>query len=180
MTIEQTLILAGLCSLSAGGLVLFLTYHRWYVPLRVLRKVERLRREEAAGTPPSPRDYHYAISFDSECFTVADLRSRKPEPIVMRWADICRATAFKRDLFAVDCICLFLARADGTGVEVDEEMARWKSFVEALPQHLPGCRSWPGWFSMVAFPAFAANETQIYDRTGLEMRSCRVTKESRT
>jgi hypothetical protein len=162
MTIEQALLLAAVCSLSVGGLVLFFSYRRWYLPLRAKLKVERLRREEAAGVPPSPRDYHYAILFDAETFTVTDLRGREPESTVMRWAEICRATAFKRDLFAVDCICLCLARADGTGVELDEEMARWNSFVEALPQHLPGCKAWSEWFSVVAFPAFVPNETEIY------------------
>jgi len=166
MTIEHALILAAVCSLVVGGLVLFLTYRHWYLPLCAWRKVERLRREEAAGNPPSPRDYHYAISFDSDGVTVADLRGRKPESSVVRWAEICRATAFKRDLFTVDCMCLFLARADGTGVELDEEMARWKIFVEALPEHLPGCKPWSEWFSVVAFPAFATNETHVYDRTG--------------
>lgn len=169
MTIEQALILATVCSLSVGGLVLFLTYRHWYVPLYESRKVDRLRREEAAGIPPSPRDYRYAISFHADGFAIADLRSRKPESIVMRWANICRATAFKRDLLTVDCICLYLARADGTGVEVDEEMARWSSFVEALPQHLPGCKPWSKWFSSVAFPAFATNETKVYDRTAPEI-----------
>ena len=65
MAIDQALLLAVICSLCAGGLVLYLTYRHWYLPLRVLRKAERLRREEATGIPASPRDYHYAISFDT-------------------------------------------------------------------------------------------------------------------
>ena len=76
--------------------------------------------------------------------------------------------AFKRDFFTVDCICLFLARADGTGIELDEGMARWNSFVEALPQHLPGCKPWSEWFSVVAFPAFVPNETEIYARQAIQ------------
>ena len=165
MTIEQALILAAVCSASVGGLVLFFSYQRWYLPLRSRLKVERLNREQAAGVPPSPRDYHYAISFDPEGFTVSDLRGRKHESVGMHWSEIWRATAFKRDLFTVDCICLFLARADGTGIELNEEMARWNSLVEALPKYLPGCKPRSEWFSIVAFPPFATNETQVYDRT---------------
>ena len=32
----------------------------------------------------------------------------------MRWAEVARAVAFKRDLLTVDCICLLLARAEKT------------------------------------------------------------------
>jgi hypothetical protein len=78
----------------------------------------------------------------------------------MRWAEVHRATAFKRDLFTVDCICLLFARLDDTGLELGEEMAGWRSFVAALPLHLPGCHD--DWFSTVAFPAFAPNPTEIY------------------
>lgn len=164
MVIEHALLLAAFCSLLVSGGVLFLTYNRWYVPLSARLKVERLRREEAAGIPPSPRDYHYAITFDHVGLTVTNLRRRESEPVRMLWAEVCRATAFKRDLFTVDCICLFLACPDGTGFELNEEMARWNSFVEALPQHLPGCRQWPDWFAAVAFPAFVQNETEIFRR----------------
>lgn len=152
------------CSLAVGGLVLFLTYRHWYVPLRSRQEVDRLRREEAAGVPPNPRDYHYALSFDSDGLTITDLRARAPKPLTMAWAEVVRARAFKRDLLTVDCICLLLERADGTGVELNEEMARWESFVEALPKHLPGCRAWSEWFLAVAFPAFETNETQVYER----------------
>src|SRR5438045_771175 len=102
MTIEQTLVPTAVCSLSVGGLVLFLSYRHWYLPLQAKQKVERLRREETAGIPPSPRDYHYAIAFDSSGFTVTDLQGRKHEFIEMKWVDIHRATAFKRDLLTVD------------------------------------------------------------------------------
>lgn len=126
--------------------------------------VERLRREEAAGVPPSPTDYHHAISVDALGFTVTDLRGEKHETVTKRWADVCRGTAFKRDLFAVDCICLHLGLADDTGVELDEEMAGWNRFMEALPIHLPGCKPYSEWYSSVAFPAFSTNMTEIYSR----------------
>jgi hypothetical protein len=148
-----------------GGLAFYFAYRHWYLPRRSWRDVERLRREGEAGVPPSPRDYHYAISFDSTGFTVVDLRGERQESVSMRWAEVRRATAFKRDLFAIDCICLFLARAGDTGIEVDEEMARWRSFVEALPHHLTGCKPSSEWYGTVAFPAFVQNEIHIYERT---------------
>jgi hypothetical protein len=142
--------------------VLFFVYERWYRPWRASQRVKRLRREEDEGIPPSPSDYNFAISFDHEAFTVRDLRIRKGGCDSMRWSDVHLVTAFKRDLWAVDCICLYFARSDDTGVEVDEEMAGWRTLIAALPLHLPGCRE--DWWAEVAFPAFAPNLTQIYRR----------------
>jgi hypothetical protein len=144
---------------------------RWYVPRRdrqamekAQAKVERLLREAAAGVPPNPSDYRHAITFDSLGFTVMDLRSQKQEAATRAWSGACLVTAFKRDLFAVDCICLQLAGADGTGVELNEEMAGWNRLLDALPTQLPGCKPRSEWYSAVALPAFAANQTQIYSR----------------
>jgi len=157
-----------LYALVIAGVVLFFVHRYWYEPRQSRLSAERLRREEAAGVPPSARDYEYAINFDADGFTVTNLRRKKVSPFGMRWAEICRATAFKRDEFTVDCICLFLARADGSGVELNEDMASWNMLMEALPQCLAGCRSWSEWFSVVAFPPFATNETEIYAQGSAE------------
>jgi hypothetical protein len=159
----QSVILALVCSLMVvlGGVAYF-AYQYWYIPRWARLRVERLRREEAVGIPPSLCDYHYAIAFDDLGFTVKDLRGRKHETWGMRWAGVRRAIAFKRDFFTVDCICLVLFDAADTGVELDEEMARWNSLIEALPRHLPGCKAASEWWSAVAFPPFATNETEIY------------------
>lgn len=164
MTTEQSLMLAGLSALMIGGVLLFLTYRRRHVSLRARREAERLRREEAAGIPPRPKDYHYSLSVNSQGLTVSNLREEKKQPVTLTWAEIVGATAFKRDLLTVDCICLFLARSDGTGVEVNEEMARWEGLVESLPLHLVGCRPYGDWFPQVAFPAFETNEIRVFER----------------
>jgi hypothetical protein len=130
--------------------------------------MESLQSEENAGIPPNPRDYHYAISFDSSGFTITNLRDHSHELVTMRWQDVNQVTAFKRDLITVDCICLYLARAEGTGVELDEEMAGWRSFIEALPQYLPGCKPWPDWFLAVSSPAFEMKPILVYNRIASE------------
>lgn len=167
MSNSQTLVLTGLCLLGVLLCVFVHFYNRWHHARGMRRaheNIERLRREEEAGIPPSPSDYHHAISFDAEGVTVANLRSRTDKPSLIRWPDISRATVFKRDHWSTDCICLFLARDDGLGVELNEEMAKWRTFVGALPNYLQGCLPPDEWFATVALPAFEPNPTEIYLR----------------
>lgn len=78
--------------------------------------------------------------------------------------DAISLTAFKRDLYAVDRICLGIELKDGVTIEVDEEMKGWDSLVQKLPEYLPGCKSYDEWFEAVAFPAFELNATRIFER----------------
>jgi len=152
----------GICLVIVTIGVCFFLYRRWFIPRSIRRNLERLRREEEEGLPPHPRDYHFAISFDANGIILTNLRSRKPQATAVRWQEVRRATVFKRDLFTYDCICLLLSQSDETGIELDEEMYGWNRLTKSLPQFLPGCQPWDQWFSTVAFPAFATNQTEIY------------------
>lgn len=109
----------------------------------------------------------FSIAFDSAGFVVTDLRPGSASSIHILWPEIHRMVAYKRDLFAYDCICLFVARADDTGIELDEQMVGWAAFCEALPRLLPGCTPHEVWFRQVAFPAFATNLTELYARAAI-------------
>lgn len=83
------------------------------------------------------------------------------------WEALERVTAFKRDLFAYDLICLELVTANAV-IEFDEEDPRWKELVRTMPDHLAGCCKWGQWFTSVAFPAFETNKQTLFERrTGL-------------
>jgi hypothetical protein len=157
------LIAAGCVAVAAGAFWVFARERQ--LSRRTHEKMERLRREEAAGVPPSAQDYEYAIQFDSDGLAVANLRKLQTAPAAIRWSEIERVVAFKRDLFFVDCLCLLFTSPSGTSLELNEEMARWNSLVETLPQHLPGCLPHHECFCAVAFPAFATNEMEIYSRS---------------
>jgi hypothetical protein len=159
---ENPVFLAFAFLLMASWLV-WKVYRYWNFGRDTQRELEMRRRVETGDLPPNPRDYHYVLTFDSIGFTRTDLR--KHEAAGMRWSEVCRAVAFKRDLITVDDIRLLIERADGSGLCLNEDMARWESLMEALPQFLPGCTPWSEWFPLVAFPAFATNETEIYNRS---------------
>jgi hypothetical protein len=84
--------------------------------------------------------------------------------IVIAWKDTVRVEAFKRDLYAVDLICLSVLLKDNKAIEINEEMEGFESLAGKLPEYLPGCQEFEEWFQVVAFPAFKENNTVIYQR----------------
>ncbi|MCE9609266.1 MAG: hypothetical protein K8R23_03465 [Chthoniobacter sp.] len=106
----------------------------------------------------------YSIRFDADAITVVDLRDTNSNPLNIGWKAIDRLTMFKRDIFSVDLICLFIEFSGDCVIEFDEDMEGWKAFIDALPHHLSGCKPSEEWFFDVAFPAFAANPNEIYRR----------------
>ena len=79
------------------------------------------------------------------------------------WDLVLRVQTFKRDLFAVDLICLAIEMPEGC-VEIDEEMQGWDELLKELEQRLPGFPRWEEWWSTVAFPPFATNQAELWVR----------------
>jgi hypothetical protein len=88
-----------------------------------------------------------------------------PSSVFLRWAEVTRAVAFKRDQYVVDRICLAFELSHST-LEVNEDMLGWEQLVNELPDRLAGARAYDDWFGKVAFPAFEANETIVFERSG--------------
>ncbi len=80
-----------------------------------------------------------------------------------RWTEVLKVTAFKRDLFAYDLLCIVFESV-GMQLEVDEQMEGWEAMIAALPIYLPGIRASEQWWDEVAHPGFATNVTQLFLR----------------
>jgi len=107
----------------------------------------------------------HCITHDSDSMTISSLTIENATgQNVVRWDDVIRVEAFKRDLWAVDQICLAFVEAGNSEVEINEEMDGWLSLVQQLPDYLPGCQKLDEWFRPVAIPAFELNLTVIYER----------------
>ena len=79
------------------------------------------------------------------------------------WSEVLCVTAFKRDLFAVDQICLEFESKKGFFL-IHEEMKGWDSLIKRLPDYLPGCKNEKEWFEVVMLPPFELNLTTIFDK----------------
>ncbi|MFO0812521.1 MAG: hypothetical protein U0796_04850 [Gemmatales bacterium] len=168
-SIESILIAVGVVLVLSG---LLWAYDRWIRPRMMRRWIDKTLGKIRAGdyvSPPEQSDC--ALSFDAAGITVTRKRPASEPAYFVAWSNIVRVVAFKRDLFTVDCICLAFAMADGMTTEVNEEMEGWEALAEALPEYLPGSKIWSECFSQVAFPAFATNETVMFERASSTMMS---------
>ena len=93
-----------------------------------------------------------------------DVAGAQRPAVRVAWGDVTRVTAFKRDLFSVDLVCLAFDAADGRRVEVDEELPGWVELLDALPRALPGALGREQVLGAVVQPPFATNETVVYSR----------------
>lgn len=102
------------------------------------------------------------ILHDDRALTrVLSLEDGSMSSIAIKWHEVTSVSAFKRDLFAYDLICLVI----GTGTaayELDEQMEGWESAIETLPKYLPGSPTPSEWLDKVAHPAFALNHTLLF------------------
>src|SRR5213082_145366 len=114
-------------------------------PWMAKRGVAKLLADVKAGRVPEKTDFGHEIFPNEKGFSVVNLKKTDATPLSMNWSEVCKAVAFKRDLFSVDLVCLFLSRQDGSGLELDEDMKGWKEFIAALPGFLPTCRAGEQW-----------------------------------
>jgi hypothetical protein len=150
---------------AAFVVFLFLLLHiinRWLNPWLAKRSVEKILRGIKEGKSQKPRNYDYEILFDSNNISVRSLKNKPVELTPIAWTKILKATAFKRDLFTVDCICLLLETSDKKHLELNEDMKGWLEFTDTMPKHLQGCKPLQDWIFEVAHPAFAPNPTEIF------------------
>jgi hypothetical protein len=134
--------------------------NRW----QTKRIIKNILRDIKEGKPSKPRNYDFEIVFDSQKVSVCSLKNESANPCSISWNKTNRVTAFKRDLFSVDCICLLFETTDGMTFEVNEDMKGWLKLLEAMPTHLSGSKPFADWIFDVASPAFAPNPTEIFSR----------------
>lgn len=105
------------------------------------------------------RQRHVArIGLMSDGFTILARRER----VAIPWAAIDSVTAYKRDLYTVDQLCLEI-RAGDVQVELTEDMDGFAGFNDALHEALHMSAAWK---LLVLFPAFEANIREIFVRDG--------------
>jgi hypothetical protein len=153
--------------MGSAGLIVFLILiarYRINLPSRSIeRYIEQVRTGEQPHFPERT-DWDFEIRLDPVGVAVVPIKNSAEPPSSLTWDSIIEATAFKRDLFSTDRVCIAFHSSNGSGVEVHEEMKGWIELCEALPDHLPGSPPWTDWFMKITTPAFELNPTLLFCR----------------
>ena len=84
----------------------------------------------------------------------------------VKWADIERLVAYKKDLVTIDEICLDIIY-NNREITVTEETVGWYQFLQKIRLEFPSIPE--NWDSDIAHPAFATNLRVLYQRADREM-----------
>lgn len=148
---------------AAGVVILVLIAGRWISSpgRKIDRYIEQLRAGETPDVPERT-DWDHEIFLNAKGFTIAPLSNSSESPITVEWSSVLEATAFKRDLFSTDRVCIAFRLVDDSEIEAHEEMKGWSELCEALPAYLPGAPAWTEWFMEITTPAFELNPTPLF------------------
>jgi hypothetical protein len=103
------------------------------------------------------------ITIIAEGFVIDWQRNDVPNTSVA-WTAVKRATAYKRDLFAYDLICLAISFDPGYGVELDEEMEGFSELCNEFEINISGSIPHATWFEKVRLPPFKPSPIEVYKR----------------
>jgi hypothetical protein len=133
-----------------------------FVALRSVLGDSKVAKAFRGFGAPRPRP---AVHIDGTGIGLA-LDPSQPDTITpaISWSEVRRVVAFKRDLLAVDLVCLWFEGPDSHACEVNEEMAGWGELLDSLPEYLPGCIPKVDILGGVVKRAFATSELVIYRR----------------
>jgi hypothetical protein len=111
------------------------------------------------GKPQSSREVSGRISISTDGFSVS---SNESFCWSLKWDEITRVVAFKRDLFNTDLICFGFQHFDRQDAVwcIHEEMLGFKEFVVDLERATDG--AWPDRFQNIAHPAFEQCWTELW------------------
>ena len=82
----------------------------------------------------------------------------------LKWNEVNRVVAYKRDCYAHDLICMGFTTLDDGFIEVNEQDDGWDALIEAVPRLLPGITSKEEWWGKITQPPFATNLTTLFSR----------------
>ena len=135
---------------------------------RVLNRLFPDKSESVASCHPHPNENREngIVYEDTICLKVT---SPKGDIKTLKWSDIEEVYVFKRDLFAIDMICLsFKKLGKEEYYEINEDMVGYHDLLEVLPKRL--CNYDPEWFSSVVYPAFKPNCRMIWNKPAEDVK----------
>jgi hypothetical protein len=105
----------------------------------------------------------HSIRLNDDGVALISSGPRGKEKFRMKWEDIKKVLAYKKDGFAFDQIRILLGNDEEPQyIEVTEHMDGFEALVNELPIRFPGCPQFKEWYEDVALPPFETKWMQIY------------------
>jgi len=139
-----------------------LWYYIWLAIAGVFLSVTAVIEKVNGSHTTTRKSKRLQIRLNDNGFVVSTPGSTQPIESVV-WGKVNTLLAYKRDLYAMDLICLGFVMKEGT-IEVHEDMKGWSQLVGQLPSLLPGVPPFSDWWERVAKQPFAASVTTLYTR----------------
>jgi hypothetical protein len=118
----------------------------------ILKKV----RDANYKAPPSET----AIAQSPDGFEIR--KKLSSERCGVRWAEVEKIIAYKRDLFSYDCICVMFDLIGGASIEIDETMDGFVDVMKRAGETCAGCIKLDKWYFEIMTPAFKTKLTELY------------------
>jgi hypothetical protein len=83
---------------------------------------------------------------------------------LIAWSELCRLSAYKRDIYLGDLLCLSVLASGGRMFEITEESPGWKAAGEAIERFLPESLPQAEW-TLRLIAANPSDSVEIYSVT---------------
>ncbi len=139
----------------------------WLILDRLQKKLDKKQLEEliekarTGKLKTSPKDPKNGVILTAD--TEVRLARKEKTLACVQWTCVQEVSAFKRDLFTVDLVCIalkFRQNDQELYLELNEDMVGWEDFVKTLETHF--IFRAPDWRQRVTYPAFKTNLTVLW------------------
>ncbi|HCN29942.1 MAG TPA: hypothetical protein DIT64_14610 [Verrucomicrobiales bacterium] len=163
---------AFLLCIGAAAVVVLLLLRYW--PRSPVRSVERFIRQIEAGERPeipARTNYDHDLVLTDNGFEIRALKEQTADVVSVAWECVTEASAYKRDLWSTDQICIAFTMDNETFIEIHEEMRGFCDLCERLPAVLPGALAFGSWYQEITVPAFEPCLTRLFTREPSPLRA---------
>jgi len=82
--------------------------------------------------------------------------------VFIKWDDIDKVVAYKRDLLTEDLVCIKIIDGKNDSIEINEEIEGFHDALRDLPSYLKGFPNEKEYWGALIQPAFLTNETTLW------------------
>jgi hypothetical protein len=161
-----------LLCIGAVAVVALLLLRYWF--RSPVRSVERIIRQIEAGERtdlPARTNYDYDLVLTGQGFEIRAFKEHTADIVSVAWERVTEASAYKRDLWSTDQICIAITMDDETFIEIHEEMRGFCDLCERLPAVLPSALAFGSWYQEMTVPAFEPCLTRLFTRDPSPLRA---------